>query len=49
MRAITSLYEGRWLGKQEIVIEDALELTMAVSPILPTQEETLMGFLRWLL
>jgi len=32
VRAITSLYEGLWSGKQEVVVDDALELTMAVSP-----------------
>ena len=31
VRVITSLYEGRWYGKQEIVVDDALDLTMAVS------------------
>jgi len=46
VRAITSLYEGAWRGKQEVVVEDALELTMAVSPALPNWEGALMDFLR---
>ena len=31
MRVITLLHEGRWHGKQEVVTDDALGLTMAVS------------------
>jgi len=31
VRAITSLYEGEWHGKQEIVVDDVLSLTMEVS------------------
>lgn len=31
VRVITSLYEGEWRGKQEIALENTLELTMAVS------------------
>ena len=31
VRAVTSLFEGEWLGKQEIILEDALHLTMTVS------------------
>ena len=31
VRAITSLYEGPWRGKQEIITENALSLTMEVS------------------
>ena len=30
-RAITSLYEGSWHAKQEVVVEDTLSLTMGVS------------------
>ena len=32
VRVITSLYEGPWHGKEEIVVEDTLSLTVAVSP-----------------
>ena len=32
VRSITSLYEGEWRDKQEVVVENSLELTMAVSP-----------------
>ena len=46
MRAITSLYEGEWRDKQEVVIEDALELTMAVSPAPTVWNETLMVITR---
>ena len=35
VRAITSLYEGGWRGKQEVVYDDALSLTMGVSPTMP--------------
>ena len=31
VRAITSLYEGDWRDKREVVAENALDLTMAVS------------------
>ena len=31
VRAITSLDEGSWSGKQEIVVDDAQDLTIAVS------------------
>ena len=31
VRAIASLYEGGWHGKQEVVVDDALHLTLAVS------------------
>ena len=31
LRVITSLYEGDWSGKQEVVVDDTLSLTMAVS------------------
>ena len=31
VRVITSLYEGAWHGKQEVVVDDALDLTMEVS------------------
>ena len=31
VRAITSLYKGSWHDKQEIVTDDVLHLTMAVS------------------
>ena len=31
VRAITSLYEGDWRDRQEIVLESVLELTMGVS------------------
>ena len=31
VRAITLLNEGRWHGKQEVVTDDALGLTMGVS------------------
>ena len=31
VRAITSLYEGGWSGKQEIALDNTLDLTMAVS------------------
>jgi hypothetical protein len=31
VRVITSLYEGAWRGKQEVVVDDALDLTMEVS------------------
>ena len=31
VRAIALLYEGQWRGKQEVVIDDALGLTMAAS------------------
>jgi len=30
-RAITPVYEGSWHDKQEVIINNALELTMAVS------------------
>ena len=46
VRAITSLYEGLWHGKQEVVVEDALELTMAVSPAPPVRKKTLMYLFR---
>jgi len=46
VRAITSLYEGLWHGKQEVVVEDALELTMGVSPASPNGKETLMYLFR---
>jgi hypothetical protein len=31
VRAITQLFEGAWRGKQEIAVDNALDLTMAVS------------------
>ena len=31
VRVITSLHEGGWRGKQEIVVDDAQELAMTVS------------------
>jgi hypothetical protein len=31
VRAITQLFEGGWRGKQEIAVDNALDLTMAVS------------------
>jgi hypothetical protein len=31
VRAVTTLYEGEWRDKQDIVAENALDLTMAVS------------------
>jgi len=31
LRIITSLYEGDWSGKQEVVVDDTLSLTMAAS------------------
>ena len=31
VRAVTSLFEGEWLGRQEIIVHDALHLTMTVS------------------
>ena len=31
LTVITSLYEGDWNGKHEVVIDDTLSLTMAVS------------------
>ena len=31
MRAITSLYEGSWNGKQELFVDDTLSLMMSVS------------------
>jgi len=31
MRALTSLYEGGWCDKQEVVVEDALHITLTVS------------------
>jgi len=31
MRALTSLYEGGWCDKQEVVVDDALHLTLTVS------------------
>ena len=46
VRAVTSLYEGLWHGKQEVIVEDALELTMAVSLAPPTQKKTLMYLFR---
>ena len=30
VRSITSLYEGEWRGKQEIIVDDATHLTLAV-------------------
>jgi len=35
VRAITSLYEEEWRGKQDIVVDDVLGLTMAVSDAIP--------------
>ena len=35
MRAITSLYEEEWGDEQDIVIDDVLSLTMAVSGAIP--------------
>jgi hypothetical protein len=32
VKAVTTLFEGGWRGKQEIAVENALDLTMAVSP-----------------
>ena len=32
VRTITSLFEEEWCDKQEVVVEDTLSLTMAVSP-----------------
>ena len=37
VRAVTSLYEGRWRDKQEIVFNNALDLTMAVSSAITLQ------------
>jgi len=31
VRAITSLYEGRWYGEKEVVVDDTMDLTLAVS------------------
>jgi len=31
VRALTSLYEGGWRDKHEVVVDDALHLTLAVS------------------
>ena len=31
VRAMTLLYDGRWRGKQEVVVDDTTSLTMAVS------------------
>jgi len=31
LRTITSLYEGGWRDKQEVVVDDALHLTLTVS------------------
>ena len=31
VRAVTSLFEGEWVGRQEIIVDDALHLTMTVS------------------
>jgi len=31
MRTLTSLYEGGWCDKQEIVVDDTLHLTLKVS------------------
>ena len=31
MRTITSLYEGDWCDKQEVVVDDTLHLTLTVS------------------
>jgi len=42
---MVSLYEGRWLGKREIVVDDTLHLTLAVSSAMALNwEEVLMGF-----
>ena len=35
MRAITSLYEEEWRDQQEVVVDDVLSLTMAVSSVIP--------------
>ena len=34
VRVITSLHEGDWRGKQEVIVDDALCLTMVVSPMM---------------
>ena len=34
MTAITSLYEGGWRDKKEVVVDDVLGLTMAVSSVI---------------
>ena len=31
VRAITSLYDGGWRDKQEVIVDDVLSLTMSVS------------------
>ena len=31
VRAVTSLFEGEWVGRQETIVDDALHLTMMVS------------------
>ena len=35
VRTITSLFEEEWRDKQEVVVDDALSLTMTVSPPIP--------------
>jgi len=38
VRVITSLYEGgQWRSKKEVVVEDVLSLTMAVSSTIPSR------------
>jgi len=34
VRAIASLYEGDWCDKQEVVVDNVLDLTMAVSSVM---------------
>lgn len=34
VRVVTSLCDGKWDGKQEIVVDDALDLTMAASSVM---------------
>ena len=47
VRVVTSLYEGRWDGKQEIVADDTLDLTMAVSSAnVAPNEDISIDFLR---
>lgn len=49
MRAITSLYEGSWHAKQEVVVDDTLSLTMGVSSVmgLPTKGSSDRPFRRF--
>ena len=39
VRAITSLYEEEWRDEQEVIVDDAVGLSMAVSVAIPFSSE----------